>query len=157
MSALLLVIFASLYAAFQPGTMDFLGVTSRQTSDMKQVRINEVLLNVEVADSAGRRAQGLSGRESLASDSGMLFVFPESKKYQFWMKGMKFPLDLIFIRNGKVVDLLANVSPPASGQAESSLTIYEPVVQVDMLLETNAGFIEANRIRIGDIIYRLNP
>ena len=66
---------------------------------------------------------------------------------------MKFSLDLIFIRKGRVVDLLRNVLPPTPGQKDSELSIYAPIVPIDMMLEVNSGFIDARGIRIGSQIF----
>lgn len=149
---LLIVAFTALYLSFNQGLIRPL-VPGNPASTQTQIRINETLVKVEVSDTAAERSKGLSGRTDLAADSGMLFVFPESKKYQFWMKGMKFPLDLIFIQNSQVVDFISGSSPPSAGQGDASLTIYEPTVPIDMLLEVNSGFASKNNIKVGDRIY----
>ena len=151
-AVLLIVAFTALYLSFNQNLIKPL-VPGNQVPTQTKVKINETLVNIEVADTAPERSKGVSGRTSLANDSGMLFVFPESKKYQFWMKGMKFPLDLIFIQNGKVVDLIKAASPPPEGQDDTSLTIYEPTIPIDMLLEVNSGFSGANNIKVGDQVY----
>lgn len=118
----------------------------------KQVQINGSKLNIEIADTQAKRAKGLGGRENLASDSGMLFVFPEPKKYSFWMKGLSFPLDFIWIRGEKIVSILQNVPPPAPNQPDSSLPVYQPNVEVDKVLEVNAGVIQRLNIKVGDTL-----
>ena len=67
-----------------------------QTRDT--VSINGGVFSVDIADTSEERAQGLSGREALLSDEGMLFIFGESSTHSFWMKEMKFPIDIIFTR-----------------------------------------------------------
>lgn len=119
----------------------------------QQIKIGETLIPVEVADSAAKRSRGLGGRDNLAENSGMLFVFPQRGQPRFWMKGMKFPLDLIFIQDGKVVDLLKDVPAPAPGQKDTDLSVYEPTQAIDMVLEVNAGFIARHNISVGDTIY----
>lgn len=116
----------------------------------KQVQINGTRLNIEIADTPSKRAKGLGGRTELASDSGMLFVFPVSSKYSFWMKGLLFPLDFIWIKEDKVVSVLENVPPPALNQADSSLPVYQANVEVDKVLEVNAGVIQRLSIKVGD-------
>lgn len=118
----------------------------------KQVQISGSKLNIEIADTQEKRTKGLGGRESLASDSGMLFIFPEPSKYSFWMKGLSFPLDFIWIRGEKVVSILQNVPPPAPGQLDPSLPIYQPNVEVDKVLEVNAGVIARLNIKVGDTL-----
>lgn len=121
----------------------------------QQIKINEALILVEVADNSNSRSRGLSGREKLEPSQGMLFVFEAPKKYQFWMKDMKFALDFIFIQDGLVVDILKNVTPPRAGIDQSQLPIYEPVVPISMLLEVNAGFADSNGIKVGDRVYEV--
>jgi len=59
----------------------------------------------EVADSSSERAKGLSGRSSMASDWGMLFIFPQPGRHSFWMNQMKFELDFVFINDQAVLIL----------------------------------------------------
>lgn len=153
---LLVLIFGSLYLFTNSQVIETLLPLSSSNANT-QIKIGGTTLQVEVANTAGRRSKGLGGRENLASGSGMLFVFPEEKKYQFWMKDMKFPIDFIFIKGGKIVDILSNVPPPQPNQKTETLPIYQPITAIDMMLEVNSGFIQANRIKIGDTVYLINP
>ncbi len=119
---------------------------------IKPIQINGIKLNVEIADTKEKRTKGLSGRDNLASDSGMLFIFPDTSQYSFWMKGLSFPLDFVWIKGDKVVGILENVPPQASGQADSSLPIYQPNIAVDKVLEVGAGVIRRLDIKVGDSI-----
>lgn len=149
---LLAVILGSLYLAYnQDMITSFL--PSKTPTTQQKLKIDDTTVNIEVADTPTKRSKGLSGREILASDSGMLFTFPEAKKYQFWMKDMKIPLDFIFIREGKVVDILTKVLPPVPNQAKETLPIYEPISPIDMLLEVNGGFVLSTNIKIGDEVF----
>ena len=67
-----------------------------------KVSIDNRTFSVEVATSSAQQQQGLSGRNSLATDKGMLFIFKTPNKYAFWMKDMKFPLDMVFIKDNKI-------------------------------------------------------
>lgn len=118
----------------------------------KQVQINGSKLNVEIADTQAKRSKGLGERESLASDSGMLFIFPEPSKYSFWMKGLSFPLDFVWIKGDKVVSILQNVPPPDPNQPDSSLPVYQPNEEVDKVLEVGAGVIQRLNIKVGDTL-----
>lgn len=151
---LALVIVGALYFGFNPGALNQV-VPVTQPMTERQLKVGSVVLDVEIADTVSKRNQGLGGREKLEINSGMLFVFPKEDRYRFWMKRMKFPIDMIFIKNGEVVDVLQNVPPPPAGQADSSLTVYEPVVPVDMVLEVNAGFVTERSIRVGDKVLLL--
>ena len=68
------------------------------------------------------------------------------------MKGVLLPLDFIFIKDGRVVDLLKNIPIPNQDQKDSDLPIYEPITVVDMLLEVNSGFITQNNIKVADVV-----
>lgn len=138
---------ASLYEQFLP---------QNQNLKQQQLKIGESIINIEVADTSGERSKGLSGRESLASSSGMLFVYPESKQYRFWMKDMKFNIDIIFIDNGKVEDFIKDVSAPNPGQKDQDLPVYQPQKPIDMVLEVNSGFVDRQQIKIGDTVYLIN-
>ena len=149
--ALIAVAFAALYYATSNGSFLNLSPFSNTTKSFKLLSLDGINLNIEVADNDSTRKKGLSGRESLASNSGMLFKFDKVGFYSLWMKGMKFPLDFIWIKNGLVVDLNKNVSPQVVNQLDTDLPIYTPKEIVDSVLEVNAGFIDANKISIGDV------
>ncbi len=67
------------------------------------IKIDEVAFEVDVVATPAALAKGLSGREDLSSNEGMLFVFSKVKEQTFWMKGMKIPIDLIWIKDDVVV------------------------------------------------------
>ena len=76
----------------------------------------ETTYRVDVAASPGERQQGLSGRESMNQDTGMLFVFDEELPLNFWMKDMHFPLDIIWIDGRcRLVGVSAEVPTPVPG------------------------------------------
>lgn len=114
------------------------------------MEINGASLLVEVAASSDLRRLGLSGRDGLGENSGMLFVFDREDIYDFWMKDMKFPLDIIWIKNNKVADLEENVPSPLAGAPDASLPVYKPEAPADLVLEVKAGFAGKNQIKIGD-------
>jgi uncharacterized protein len=157
-AALVFGIMASLYFGFGGNSLNGLIPSSgnvSQTSQSQQIKINNSVINVDIADTADKRAKGLGGRDSLAPDAGMLFVFQEEKKYQFWMKGMKFPLDFVFIDQGKIVDIISNAQPPAANADDAGLPIYQPTVPINMMLEVNSGFISSHNIKVGDTVFLL--
>lgn len=123
-----------------------------ERSVLKDLQINNAKLKVEVADTQAKRSKGLGGRPTLASGEGMLFVFQKKDKHPFWMKGLSFPLDFVWIREGKVVDLLYNVQPPAPGQTDETLSIYQSIEEVDKVLEVTAGTVQSLNIKVGDTV-----
>lgn len=150
---LLLVIGAGIFF-FSPG-----GSSSKielpflpQQPKFSNLEINGSTIKVEVADTAAKRSKGLGGRMSLGENEGMLFVFEKADKYPFWMKGLKFPLDFVWIADDKVVDILENVTPPPPGQTDSSLPIYSSKVDADKVLEVNGGVVTKLNIKVGDTV-----
>lgn len=118
----------------------------------KSIKINDKIIKIEIVDTQEKRNKGLSERDSIASDEGMLFIYPNLAKHPFWMKGMKFPIDFIWIRDDKVVDIIKNASPPQSGTKDEDLPRYLSITEVNKVLEINAGAVERLGINIGDII-----
>ena len=96
-------------------------------------------------------AEGLSGRESLPSKTGMLFVFKAGGAPAFWMKGMLFPLDFVWIgEDCTVVDTTPDMPAPAPGAPVSELPRYASGVAATYVFEINAGEVERFGIRVGD-------
>lgn len=106
-----------------------------------QASFGESRFQLEIADTDAKRSRGLGYRESLCERCGMLFVFDEPGRYAFWMKGMRFPLDIIWLREGVVTYMERDV--PAD-----STTVFRPPEEVDGVLEVNAG--QAEALRVGD-------
>lgn len=106
--------------------------------------------NIEVVDDLVSMSLGLSGRESLDPNAGMLFVYTKPGIRRFWMKGMNFPLDFIWIRGFEVIGVHENIPHPEANEGEIyRLKSPEPA---DMILEVNAGVIAQKAIKIGDRI-----
>ena len=115
------------------------------------VRIGETSFTVDLADSLEIRAKGLSGRASLPPGAGMLFIFEDSGFHTFWMKGMMFSLDLIWIGEQCTVESITpRAPPPRPEQADSDLPRFRPTKPVRYVLEINGGEAEAANIRVGD-------
>lgn len=115
------------------------------------VEINGARFLAKVARTSAEREKGLSGREHLGKNDGMLFIFEEPGLYGFWMKDMKFPIDIIWIKDGRIVGFSENVEPQISAQ-ESELKIYKPPGLIDRALEINANGAKQHGIKIGDFV-----
>lgn len=120
------------------------------TKPSPQAIIGRTTITVEVADTEAKRSQGLSDRSSLPDNSGMLFLFPQSQAYPFWMKDMRFALDFIWINHNRVVELTSNVPPPSSDHSDP--VVIFPKESVNRVLEVPAGFISDHGITIGDAV-----
>ena len=107
------------------------------------VSISGQEFHVEMVSAKTQLEKGLGGRDSLCDDCGMLFIFPQSGSYSFWMKDMRFNLDIIWIENGKITFIARNVS------FDSKETI-NPRVPADRVLEINAGLSDKYGFKVGD-------
>lgn len=123
-----------------------------RSANQSVVVVNDSRIKVEIADTKEERAKGLGGRESLTEDEGMLFIFSSEDKYPFWMKGVKFSLDFVWIKGDKVVDIIQNAQVPEPNTPDESLPIYLPREVIDKMLEVNAGTVERLKIKVGDTI-----
>lgn len=103
----------------------------------------KVSVSVELADTADERARGLMFRTVLADGTGMLFLFTSEVQDSFWMKDTPISLDLIFIREGRIVDLIENAVP-------NSETLLTPDSPYDTVLEVPGGYAERQGIKTGD-------
>lgn len=115
------------------------------TSTGPVARINGKEISLIVVDTVEERELGLGGRDSLPENTAMLFVFEEPNIYEFWMKDMKFAIDIIWLdRNFNIVSIAPNVAPetyPDETFAPNAPSLY--------VLETNAGFAQKNDLKVG--------
>lgn len=108
---------------------------------------NGTVINVAVADTPEERTRGLSKREILRDDEGMIFVFDTIDRHQMWMKDMYFPIDIMWLdENFRIVDIVTGAS------VSSYPNTYTPRSSAGFVLEVNAGFVNRNNIKIGDTI-----
>jgi hypothetical protein len=127
------------------------GETATPAPETKGVSVANNKILVEIAESDQQRRQGLSGRESLAEGTGMLFVFEEDSRPTFWMDDMNFAIDIVWIDNGRIVAVENNVQPE-DGVTEENLTLYPAPQPIDYVLEVNAGYSEEHNLKIGDSV-----
>ena len=110
--------------------------------EVRKITIDDVLLDVEIADDSEKIERGLMFREMLPENHGMLFVFDEERKYQFWMMNMKFNIDIIWLdASGKVVHIVEDAKPCIDA-AHTSLCTFNPDEPAKYVLEVNSGFVQ---------------
>lgn len=114
--------------------------------------INGTTIKVEIADTPLKRAKGLGGRNKLSENEGMLFIFDKADKHPFWMKGLSFPLDFVWIKDDKIVDILENIQPPQKNTADAQLPIFSAKEPIDKVLELNDGTVGKLNIKTGDTV-----
>jgi len=115
------------------------------------VTIGDTSWSIEVADTPEAQRLGLSGRDSLHDRSGMLFMFDQGLAVKFWMVGMEFPLDFIWISEHCVVlEVISDVPILATSQERSAAPTYWSSVPSKYTLEINAGQAARYNIQPGD-------
>jgi uncharacterized membrane protein (UPF0127 family) len=115
--------------------------------DNVAVRLGASTVRAEIAATEGSRARGFSGRERPTAGHGILFVYPDAGRRSFWMRGVAFPLDMVWIRGGRVTGVTRR-APPASDTANGPL--YPSPGPVDRVLEVPGGWAIRHRIGPGD-------
>ena len=117
------------------------------------IMIDDIPLEVQIADNESLRIRGLMFQDQLPPDQGMIFVFNEPGLYSLWMLNMQFSLDMIwFDQDGKIVHIEKDVPPcktPLEIAACQSIIPDEMAVYV---LEVTAGFIDENNITVDSIL-----
>jgi uncharacterized membrane protein (UPF0127 family) len=137
------------------GTLPQAQVQNQTPAPGKQILVGAKTITVELANTPASRQKGLGDRASLGVDQGMLFVFDQKQvRPNFWMKDMKFSIDIIWISNDKVVQI--DKAPAEPGVPDSGLKVYIPAQAVDYVLEVNSGFSTSNNITVGTTVQMLS-
>lgn len=131
-------------------------VSSSANSSMGQIlpltasfRVADQVIKLEVARTPDEQAMGLMYRTSLGDDRGMLFPFNPPRPTQFWMKNTLIPLDMLFLRNGVIRSISANV-PPC--QADPCPSYGSRSENIDQVIELRAGRAAELNLKVGDRI-----
>ena len=114
---------------------------------------SEILLGgqtfkTDIARTPLERGQGLSGRESLAEDEAMLFIFDSADYHGFWMKDMRFAIDMIWIKGDKIIGWKEYAEP----DDDPERVVYYPPEPADKVLEVRAGTVFRLGLKIDDTI-----
>ena len=105
---------------------------------------------IEFAITFEEQSRGLSARDRLDPDAGMLFVFSRERRRSFWMKGTLIPLDLIYLDgNGTIVSI--HTMQPEPGAQDAFLTRYTSEGPALYALEVNAGVANELDLQPGDL------
>lgn len=154
---ILVAAFITLVGLLSQGKFNnFLKSNNTNSSNVKKtITIENKDIEIEVAKTNEERAKGLSNREKLNENSGMLFVFDKDSRPTFWMKDTKIALDIIWINDDKIVGIEKNVKPEPNKKDSELKKFYSPT-KVDYVLEVNAGFSEKNNIKTGSTVQKLS-
>lgn len=116
------------------------------------VEIRSARVEVEVAVSPEEQRRGLSGRDKLDWGHGMVFLYEIGGFQAFWMIDMKFPIDMVWIRKGRVIGLHHNVPLPEPDTPRDKLPRYGLNELIDTVLEVPAGYARAHGWARGDAV-----
>jgi uncharacterized membrane protein (UPF0127 family) len=113
--------------------------------NQKDAVIGEAAIKINIADSKDERVKGLSDKNYLMSNNGLLFIFDESDFHGIWMKDMKFAIDIIWLDASlQVVHIEKNISPNTYPKT------FKPNNKALYVLEVPAGFVAENYIKLRD-------
>lgn len=115
-----------------------------------KIQFSDASVLAQVPLTAELQEKGLGGRTGLTAGQGMVWIYDSAAEYKFWMKGMVIPIDFVWINQGQIVDITANVPPPASDAGLTDVLIYQPRQPANVVLEVSAGFAAAHHLSIGD-------
>jgi uncharacterized protein len=113
-----------------------------------KVIIHDIVYFLDVAATDAEKEKGLGDRKTLETNRGMIFPYNRRDIYPFWMKGMNFPLDFLWIDGNIIVDITKNVPVYTNNQ----ITTVRSAKPADKIIEFNAGFVDRNGINIGDAV-----
>jgi hypothetical protein len=114
---------------------------------MGTIKVDDIPLQVMIADTEPRRVRGLMFEDQLPYDQGMIFVFEKSGLYSLWMLNMQFSLDMIwFDQDGKVVHIEKDVPPCKSALEIAACQSIIPAGEALYVLEVTSGFVDINKI-----------
>jgi uncharacterized protein len=148
------VIAAVILASIVLGTILGLVLTLADSDESGAIRDGDVVtvqadgarVRAEVAATDRSRNRGLAGRSKLGPREGMLFVFDSAGPRDFWMRGVSFPLDMIWIRGGRVVGVTRNARP----ESETGERLYPSPGLIDRVLEVQGGWAAKRSVERGD-------
>lgn len=144
---LLLVIGAIAYTQHMP-----IGGLFNAKNKNPNIVIDNHIFTLLVAQTDQEKNTGLSNKTTLPKDTGMLFIFNSPLNIPFWMKNMKFPIDIIFIADNKILRILSNVPIPAEGANDDEIPKYTSLTPYNNVLEITAGLAKEYKFKVGDSV-----
>lgn len=113
----------------------------------QKMKIKDLIVDVSVAKTWPERIKGLSGTPYLPDNLVKLFIFDTPAFHSIWMKDMQYEIDIIWVDiENKINHIEENVTP------DSYPNLFVPEYPALYVIETVAGFVEKNKISIGDTV-----
>ena len=114
---------------------------------LPKLKVGDQTISLLVANDQASREKGLGERPYLAKNEAMLFVFDDVAQECFWMKDMKFPIDIVWLSTSRqVVHIEKNISPASYPKT------YCPVVPAKYVIEFNSGYTDSLGIKEGQTL-----
>jgi len=136
-------------AAFIVGIAGILSIPSDVKFELVEfprgtIKIDNVVLEVQIADTDLLRTQGLMFQEELPSDQGMLFVFEGEERRSIWMLNMQFSLDILWLDiEGNILHIEKNVPPCKTALETATCPSYKGDNKLaKYVLEVTSGFVD---------------
>ncbi len=120
-----------------------------------EILVGGTPLTVELAYQAADLQRGLGYRDGLAPGTGMLFLFEEPAPRSFWMKGMRFCIDIIWIEDGVIQGAAESVCPDPDDIDDADRPSQKSPVPVSYVLEVPAGWMAENGVTTGTLVENL--
>lgn len=114
-------------------------------SQILTLRIGDGVFKARVAKTDAAREKGLGDTTTLADNEAMILAFATDDQWQIWMKGMRYPLDIVWLDKDKAVVYIVKNAPYEEGE----LARYKPTALARYVVELPAGTVDKKRISIG--------
>jgi len=105
--------------------------------------------NVEIAKTTPEFSKGLGGRPCILPNQAMLFAFAKQGQYRFWMKGMNFPIDIIWINSAHRVAALEVDVEPSTYHSSAPYFENDPQHLAQYVLELKANESKKLNLKLG--------
>ena len=109
-------------------------------------------LEVQLAVRPDQQQLGLGYRNGLAPGTGMLFVFDSAEVETFWMKGMRFCLDIVWVQDDAVLGVAENVCPDPDGMPDNERPTVSSGLPAQYVLEVPAGWMQEHGYGAGTMV-----
>ena len=124
-------------------SFSMLGCAQTSVFSQAQIKINDIDLLVEFADTKKLRQQGLMYRKSMCEHCGMLFKYDKARQASMWMKNTFIALDIAFIKgDGTIAEIKQLIPQDLTSVKSSNSVLYA--------LEMNQGWFKKNKVQAGD-------
>lgn len=117
-----------------------------------EVKIGDKNYDIFVTENDTDKKNGLAIFDDIKENEGMLFEFEQEDYHTFWMRGMKFDIDIIFLDGEKkVIQIFENVQKD-SYKSEEDYKLYTSKLKSKYVIEIKSGEVKKNNLKIGDVI-----